>query len=90
MPKKKINFKDYAKKKADETIELLCKKWENAGYKLEIDDDVLYIKNREIGYDFIIIDLGKQEIWFDEWIGYDIFNLLCKTLKILDWSKEDE
>lgn len=89
MPKK-INFKEFAKNKADETIESLWLSWKTRGYDLEIDNDILFIKeDDEKKYDFITVDLEKKEIWFEEWISYEILILLEKTLEVIGYGLDN-
>lgn len=90
MPKEKINFKQFAKNKDDETIESLWLSWKTRGYDLEIDNDILFIKeDDEKKYDFITVDLEKKEIWFEEWISYEILILLEKTLGVIGYGLDN-
>lgn len=69
-----------------ETFEGVVLKWEELGFKVEIERDVMQLTGEE---NSITIDLVGLEVWIEEWVSLKVLELINKTLKIARMKNED-
>ena len=70
-----------------ETFEGVVLKWEELGFKVEIERDVMQLTGEE---NSITIDLVGLEVWIDEWASLKVLELINKTLKIARMKNEED
>lgn len=70
-----------------ETFEGVVLKWEELGFKVEIERDVMQLTGEE---NSITIDLVGLEVWIEEWASLKVLDLINKTLKTVRMKNEDD
>lgn len=70
-----------------ETFDGLVLKWEELGFNVEIERDVMQLTGEE---NSITIDLVGLVVWIEEWVSLQVLELINKTLKIARMKNEDD
>lgn len=67
----------------NETFEGVVLKWEELGFKVEIERDVMQLTGEE---NSITIDLVGSEVWIEEWVSSQVLELINKTLEVIGYG----